>query len=73
MPLSCAFSLIPYTLLSRFVMISVEKYSYEEFKEIAMKVLIEREYMEDKNLAMTIINEVWKNMVEDTNTQIYVM
>jgi hypothetical protein len=54
-------------------MISVEKYSYEEFKEIAMKVLIEREYMEDKNLAMTIINEVWKNMVEDTNTQIYVM
>jgi hypothetical protein len=67
MPLSYAFSLIPYTLLSRFVMINVEEYSYEEFKEIAIKVLIEREHMKDKNLAMTIINEVWKNMVEDTN------
>src|SRR5215216_3290424 len=49
-------------LLSRFVMINVEKYSYEEFKEIAMKVLTERENVEDENLAMTIIDEVWKNM-----------
>ena len=52
-------------LLSRFVMINVEKYSYEEFKEIAMKVLTERENVEDENLAMTIIDEVWKNMGED--------
>jgi MoxR-like ATPase len=49
-------------LLSRFVMIIVEKYSYEEFKDIAMKVLTERENVEDENLAMTIIDEVWKNM-----------
>src|SRR5215217_4796079 len=49
-------------LLSRFVMINVEKYSYEEFKQIAMKVLTERENIEDENLAMTIIDEVWKNM-----------
>jgi hypothetical protein len=40
-------------------------YSYEEFKEIAMKVLIERENIEDENLAITIIDEVWKNMGED--------
>ena len=51
-------------LLSRFIMIDVEKYSYEEFKEIAMKVLTERENVEDENLAMTIIDEVWKNMGE---------
>jgi hypothetical protein len=49
-------------LLSRFVTINVEKYSYEKFKEIAMKVLTERENVEDENLAMTIIDEVWKNM-----------
>jgi Holliday junction DNA helicase RuvB len=52
-------------LLSRFVIISVEKYSYEEFKEIAMKVLTERENVEDENLAMTIIDELWKNVGED--------
>jgi len=52
-------------LLSRFVMINVEKYSYEEFKEIAMKVLTEREDVEDENLAMTIIDEVWKNTGEE--------
>jgi MoxR-like ATPase len=51
-------------LLSRFVVINVEKYSYEEFKEIAMKVL-ERENVEDENLAMTIIDEVWQNTGED--------
>src|ERR687897_347471 len=48
--------------LSRFVVINVKKYSYEEFKDIAMKVLTERENVEDENLAMTIIDEVWKNM-----------
>src|ERR671910_135698 len=46
-------------LLSRFVMINVEKYSYEEFKEIAMKVLVEREHLEDENLARAIVNKVW--------------
>src|ERR671910_1982522 len=49
-------------LLSRFVMIIVEKYSYEEFKDIAMKVLTVRENVQDETLAMTIIDEVWKNM-----------
>src|ERR671923_2142862 len=44
-------------LLSRFVMINVEKYSYEEFKEIAIKVLTERENIEDENLVTTIIDE----------------
>jgi MoxR-like ATPase len=52
-------------LLSRFVIINVERYSYEEFKEIAMKVLMEREHIEDENLAITIIDEVWKSMGED--------
>src|ERR671923_1502100 len=52
-------------LLSRFVIINVEKYSYDEFREIAMKVLIERENIEDENLAMAIINEVWKNTGEN--------
>jgi MoxR-like ATPase len=47
-------------LLSRFVIIKVGKYSYEEFKEVAMKVLIERESMEDENLARAIINNVWQ-------------
>jgi Holliday junction DNA helicase RuvB len=57
-------------LLSRFVVINVEKYSYDEFREIAMKVLIEREHIADENLAMIIIDEVWKNMEEVM--QIYV-
>src|SRR5919106_6491072 len=52
-------------LLSRFVVIKVGKYSYEQFKDVAMKVLIEREHMEDENLAMTIIDEVWKSMGQD--------
>ena len=54
-------------LLSRFVIINVEKYSYEEFKEIAMKVLTERENVEDENLAMTIIYEVWKKSSDNAN------
>src|SRR5918995_1046416 len=52
-------------LLSRFVIINVEKYSYEEFKEISMRVLTERENVEDENLVTTIIDEVWNNMRED--------
>jgi len=46
-------------LLSRFIIINVKRHSYEEFKYIAMKVLIERENVEDENLAVTIIDEVW--------------
>ena len=45
-------------LLSRFVVIKVGKYSYEEFKKVAMKVLRERESVEDENLAIAIIDEV---------------
>jgi holliday junction DNA helicase RuvB len=52
-------------LLSRFVIIPVERYSYQEFKEIAMKVLTEKENIEDENLAATIIDEIWeKNKVQ---------
>src|SRR5215207_7005696 len=47
-------------LLSRFVIINVKRHSYEEFKYIAMKVLIERESVEDENLARAIINNVWQ-------------
>src|SRR5215204_665950 len=47
-------------LLSRFVIIKVEKYSYEEFKEVAMRVLMEREFIEDENLARAIVNKVWQ-------------
>jgi Holliday junction DNA helicase RuvB len=54
-------------LLSRFVMINVERYSYEEFKEIAMKVLVEREHLEDENLARAIVNKVWQKSSDNTN------
>jgi MoxR-like ATPase len=47
-------------LLSRFVILKVEKYNYEEFNEVAMKVLIEREFIEDENLATAIVNKVWQ-------------
>src|SRR5215204_7168709 len=47
-------------LLSRFIVIKVGKYSYEQFKEVAMKVLMERESMEDENLARAIVNKVWQ-------------
>jgi Holliday junction DNA helicase RuvB len=47
-------------LLSRFVIIKVEKYSYEEFRDVAMEVLAEIECIEDENLARTIINKVWQ-------------
>lgn len=46
-------------LLSRFVVVNVEKYRYEEFKEVATNVLTEREHIEDENLAAAIIDEVW--------------
>jgi MoxR-like ATPase len=54
-------------LLSRFVIIKVAKYSYEEFKEVGMKVLIEREHMEDENLATRIVNEVWRKSSDNAN------
>ena len=54
-------------LLSRFVTIKVVKYSYEEFKEVAMKVLLEREDVEDENLAIRIVNEVWQKNSDNAN------
>jgi Holliday junction DNA helicase RuvB len=54
-------------LLSRFVIIKVGKYSFKEFREIAMKVLIERESMEDENLARIIVNEVWQKCSDNAN------
>ena len=54
-------------LLSRFVTIKVVKYSYEEFKEVAMKVLLEREDVEDENLAIRIVNEIWHKSSDNAN------
>jgi Holliday junction DNA helicase RuvB len=54
-------------LLSRFIVIKVGKYSYEEFKEVAMKVLMERESMEDENLARAIVNKVWEKSSDNAN------
>src|SRR5918995_4533148 len=45
-------------LLSRFVMIKMGKYSYEQFMRMAMKILVERERLEDENLARAIVNKV---------------
>jgi hypothetical protein len=54
-------------LLSRFIIIKAGKYSYEEFKEVAWKVLIEREHIEDENLAIKIINVVLQRSSIKTN------
>jgi hypothetical protein len=54
-------------LLSRFIIIKVGKYSYEEFKEVAWNVLIEREHIEDENLATKIVNVVWQRSSINTN------
>src|SRR5215218_5385987 len=54
-------------LLSRFVVIKVGKYSYEQFKKVAMKVLMERESMEDENLARAIVNKVWQKSSDNAN------
>jgi MoxR-like ATPase len=54
-------------LLSRFIVIKVGKYSYEQFKEVAMKVLMERESMEDENLARAIVNKVWQKSSDNAN------
>jgi MoxR-like ATPase len=56
-------------LLSRFIVIKVGKYSYEEFKEVAMKVLMERESMEDENLARAIVNKVWQKSSDNANVR----
>jgi Holliday junction DNA helicase RuvB len=54
-------------LLSRFVVIKVQKYSYEEFNEVAMKVLLDREGLEEENLATAIIDEVWRKRSDNAN------
>jgi Holliday junction DNA helicase RuvB len=54
-------------LLSRFIVIKVGKYSYEQFKKVAMKVLTERESMEDENLARAIVNKVWQKSSDNAN------
>jgi hypothetical protein len=54
-------------LLSRFIVIKVGKYSYEEFKKVAMKVLMQRESMEDENLAEAIVNKVWQKSSDNAN------
>jgi tricorn protease-like protein len=54
-------------LLSRFVITNVQRYSYDEFKEIAMKVLLEKEGIESENLALTIIDEVWEKRTSNAN------
>jgi MoxR-like ATPase len=53
-------------LLSRFAIVNVKKYSHEEFKYIAMKILTEREHL-DENLALAIVNEVWQKSSENAN------
>jgi MoxR-like ATPase len=47
-------------LLSRFMVIELEKYSYEEFKDISVQLLINSEEVEF-DLANTIVEEVYKN------------
>ena len=54
-------------LLSRFVTIKGVKYSYEEFKDVAMKILLEREDVEDENFAIRIVNEVWQKSSDNAN------
>jgi Holliday junction DNA helicase RuvB len=54
-------------LLSRFVVVNVQKYSYEEFKEVAIKLLIEREHLEDENIAAAITDEVWHKKSANSN------
>jgi hypothetical protein len=46
---------------------NVQKYSYEEFKEVAMKLLIEREHLEDESLAAAIVAEVWHKKSANSN------
>jgi Holliday junction DNA helicase RuvB len=54
-------------LLSRFVVIKMGKYSYEQFMRMAMKILVERERLEDENLARAIVNKVWQNSSDNAN------
>lgn len=54
-------------LLSRFAIVNVKKYSHEEFKYIAMKILTDRERLEDENLTYAIVNEVWQKSSENAN------
>jgi holliday junction DNA helicase RuvB len=54
-------------LLSRLVVIKVAKYGYEQFKKVAMKVLVEREHLEDVDLARAIVNKVWQKSSDNAN------
>jgi holliday junction DNA helicase RuvB len=54
-------------LLSRFVVVKVENYNYAEFMKVAIKVLMERENVEDESLAMKIIDEVWQKRTDMAN------
>jgi MoxR-like ATPase len=54
-------------LLSRFAIVNVKKYNHQEFKYIAMKILTEREHLEDENLALAIVNEIWQKGSENAN------
>jgi hypothetical protein len=38
------------------IVIKVGKYSYEEFREVAMKMLMESESMKDENLARAVVS-----------------
>ena len=51
-------------LLSRFMVIELEKYSYEEFKDISVQLLVNSEEEEEEvdfDLANTIAEEVYRN------------
>ena len=52
-------------LLSRFMVIELEKYSYEEFKDISVQLLVnsdgEEEGVVESDLANTIAEEVYRN------------
>jgi Holliday junction DNA helicase RuvB len=48
-------------LLSRFMVIELEKYSYEEFRDISVQLLVYSEEEVEFDLAITIAEEVYKN------------
>ena len=49
-------------LLSRFMVIELEKYSYQEFKDISVQLLVNSEkVIEEPDLADTIAEEVYRN------------
>jgi Holliday junction DNA helicase RuvB len=48
-------------LLSRFMLIELEKYSYEEFKDISVQLLLDSEEKVEFDLAKMIAEEVYNN------------